>query len=259
MSKQYDVLVIDDEPVVLDAVMRVCGAHGISVDAAQDSHTGLQRLHTNRYRLVLCDIMMPDLDGFQLLARIVESAQDTPVVMTTGYSTIEHAVRSLTNGAIGYLPKPFTEEELISALQRGLKYSTMLRSGNISGSCPDHYYMLGFISWVRLEETGAAVIGVADMFLKTIGEIKGIQLVSLHEEIVQGTTCARIASMTDLVHDVLSPVSGKILEINGVVQNDVSILHRDPYGQGWLYRLVPENAEYELKQLTVGGLVESKQ
>ncbi len=259
MSKQYDVLVIDDEPVVLDAVMRVCGAHGIGVDGAQDSHTGLHRLQTHRYRLVLCDIMMPDLDGFQLLARIVERTQDTPVVMTTGYSTIEHAVRSLTNGAIGYLPKPFTEEELISALQRGLKYSAMLRSGNISVSYPDHYHMLGFISWVRLEETGAAVIGVADLFVKTIDDIKGIQLVSPHEHVVQGTTCARIASTTDLVHDVLSPVSGKIVEINGIVQNDVRILHRDPYGRGWLYRLVPENAEYELKQLAVGRLVESKQ
>lgn len=259
MSKLYDLLVIDDEPVVLDAVVRVCGAHGISVDVAPDSHAGLHRLQANRYRLVLCDIMMPDLDGFQLLSRVLEQTRDTPVVMTTGYSTIEHAVRSLGSGAIGYLPKPFTEEELISAVQRGLNFSTMLRAGNVGGSCPDRYYKLGFISWARLEETGAAVIGVADLFLKTIGTIKEIRFVSLHEEIVQGTTCARIVSTTDLLHDVLAPISGKILEINAALQNDVSILQRDPYVQGWLYRLVPEDVEYEVKHLTLGGLVESRQ
>jgi CheY-like chemotaxis protein/glycine cleavage system H lipoate-binding protein len=259
MSKQYDLLVIDDEPVVLDAVVRVCGAHGINVDVAPDSHAGLHRLHTNRYRLVLCDIMMPDLDGFQLLRRVLEETRDTPVVMTTGYSTIEHAVRSLSGGAIGYLPKPFTEEELISAIHRGLTFSTMLRSGDVGGACPERYYRLGFISWARLEETGAAFIGVADLFLKTLGLVKEVRFVSPHEELVQGTTCARISSTTDLVHDVLSPISGKILEINATLLGDVGILQRDPYLQGWLYRIVPEDIEYEVKHLTVGGFVESKQ
>lgn len=259
MSKQYDLLVIDDEPVVLDAVVRVCGAHGISVDVAPDSHAGLHRLQANRYRLVLCDIMMPDLDGFQLLNRMMRQSPDTPVVMTTGYSTIEHAVRSLSSGAIGYLPKPFTEEELISTVQRGLNFSTMIRAGNLDAACPDHYYALGFISWAKLEETGAALIGAADLFLKAIGTVKEVRLISPQEEIVQGTTCARIGSMTDLLHDVLAPISGKILEINTRLKSDAGILQRDPYGQGWLYRVVPEDIEYEMKQLSVGGLVENKE
>ena len=254
MGKQYDVLVIDDEPVVLDAVVRVCGAHEITVDVAPDSRTGLHLLHTRRYRLILCDIMMPEFDGFQLLEFILKETSETPVVMITGYSTIENAVRSLSNGAIGYLPKPFTEEELVSAVHRGLNFSALLRSRNVCGSSPDHYYRLGWISWATLEETGAALVGVTDMFLKTVGPVKEIRFFSPHHEIVQGTTCAHIASTTGLLHDVLGPISGKILEINTILQSDLSMIGQDPYGKGWLYRVIPTDVEYELKHLTVSGL-----
>jgi glycine cleavage system H protein len=61
------------------------------------------------------------------------------------------------------------------------------------------------------------------------------------------------------LHDVLAPISGKILEINAALQSDVGILQHDPYVQGWLYRLVPEDVEYEVKHLAAGGFVESKQ
>ena len=260
MSKQYDVLVIDDEPVVLDAVARVCTAHGIAVDAAPDSQTGLHRLHTHRYRLILCDIMMPELDGFQLLERVLKETHDTPIVMITGYSTIENAVRSLSSGAIGYLPKPFTEEELVSTVHRGLNFSALLRSGNVDndgssrhGTCPDNYYRLGWISWATLEETGAALVGVTDVFLKTVGSVKEIRFFTPHQEIVQGTTCAHIASTTGLLHDVLGPISGKILEINTLLQSDSSVISQDPYGKGWLYRILPSDVGYELKHLTVSG------
>jgi len=254
MSKQYDVLVIDDEPVVLDAVVRVCTAHEIAVDVAPDSETGLHRLHTHHYRLILCDIMMPELDGFQLLERVLKETYDTPVVMITGYSTIENAVRSLSSGAIGYLPKPFTEEELVSTVQRGLNFSTLLQSRTVGGSSPNHYYRLGWISWATLEETGAALVGVTDVFLRTVGSVKEIRFFSPHQEIVQGTTCAHIASTTGLVHDVLGPISGKILEINVSLQSDLSMVSHDPYGKGWLYRILPADIGYELKQLTESGL-----
>ena len=253
MSKRSDLLVIDDEPVVLDAVARVCSAHGMTVDAAPDSQTGLHLLRTCRYRLILCDIMMPEYNGFQLLDRVLKETLDTPVVMITGYSTIENAVRSLSSGAIGYLPKPFTEEELVSAVHRGLNFSALLRSRNLSGFSPDHYYRLGWISWATVEATGAALVGVTDMFLKTVGSVKEIRFFSPHQEIVQGTTCAHIASTTGLLHDVLGPISGKILEINTILHSDMSMIDQDPYGKGWLYRVIPTDVEYELKHLTVGG------
>lgn len=260
MSKRYDVLVIDDEPVVLDAVSRVCGAHGITVDVVLDSQTGLHRLQTHTYRLILCDLMMPELDGFRFLERVFEQNHNTPVVMITGYCTIENAVKSLGSGAVGYLPKPFTEEELVSAIHRGLNFSALLRSGNIQasrnqslddGTCPDRYYRLGWISWMTLGEAGAALMGVTDVFLKTIRPIKEIQLFSPRDEIVQGTTCAHIASTSGLLHDVLAPVSGKIVEINTALHSDLNLLDRDPYGQGWIYQILPSDVVYETRHLTV--------
>ena len=104
-----------------------------------------------------------------------------------------------------------------------------------------------------MEETGAALVGVTDVFLKTVGLVKEIRFFTPHQEIVQGTTCAHIASTTGLLHDVLGPISGKILEINTLLQSDSSMINQDPYGKGWLYRILPSDVEYELKHLTVSG------
>jgi len=259
MSDGADILVIDDERVVLDAVAKVCNAQGMTIDLAQDALQGVRKIEQQQYRLILCDIRMPDLDGFQVLERALQQNALVPVIMTTGYATIEHAVRSLVSGAVGYLPKPFTEEELLSSLHRGLRYGELSPGdrlpsfgsavASVSPAGRRQFYMLGRVSWVHTEETGTGVVGVVDVFLRTMDGVAGIQLLPGEEEIVQGTPCARLTSGEGLMHEVFGPVSGRILEVNPRLEQEVALLREDPYGEGWLYRIVPRNLSYETTQL----------
>ncbi|MEJ2617205.1 MAG: response regulator, partial [Ignavibacteriaceae bacterium] len=107
MKKQWDILIVDDEQVVIDAVVKICSSEGYSVDWSIDAKEALGKFEKNSYKLIVCDIMMPDIDGFKLLDELRKIEISSPVIMTTGYSTVENAVNSLYNGAIDFIPKPF--------------------------------------------------------------------------------------------------------------------------------------------------------
>ena len=246
MSAERDVLVVDDEPMIGGAVSRVCAAEGLSCDVESRAEAGLERLRRSRYRLVLCDIMMAELDGFGFLAEMARLGAATPVVMITGYSTVDNAVRSLAAGAVDFLPKPFTADEVLSVVQRGL------RAGRLPGAapCPPPFHRLGRISWLEAGPEGSARIGAADPFLKTLGGVHAVELAAAGGEVVQGAPCATIVAGEGARHHLLCPVSGRIAEVNPRVARDPALLEQDPYGEGWLYRVVPADLGHDLARLT---------
>ena len=261
MAKPTDILVIDDEQVVRDAVCRVCKAGGLSIEAVGDAHAGLERLQRNRYRLVVCDIMLPELDGFHILEAMRCAGVQTPLIMITGYSTMQNAVNALKNGAIDFVPKPFTADELESAIRRGLRYQKFaqatagrgLQVGEVSDfsvPCPTSYYRIGHLSWARIERNGSGVIGIMDLFLKTTQGVRELKFLEADHDLVQGSVCAWITSHDNLVHDVLSPLSGRIVEANESLLSSPELLEKDPYFTGWLYQIIPTDLANELKHLT---------
>lgn len=260
MSRQFDILTIDDEQVIIDAVDKICSAEGFKVDSSIDAKNALEKLSKNTYKIIVCDIMMPDFDGFEFLDEIMRRKISSPVIMTTGYSTVENSVRSLYNGAIDFLPKPFTADEILTSVKRGLKYADIQKQiieSKIKENdeliiyvpCPAKYFRLGYASWAVEENAGSILVGVTDLFLKTIERIDAIELFKIDDEIVQGNQCAEIKSKDGLIHNILSPLTGRIIERNEEVLEDLNIVEKDPYFKGWFYRVFPSESEYELKQL----------
>ena len=203
MSQTKDILVIDDEPTVTQAVAKICGAEGMTVSAAGQASEALQCLEEHKFHLMLCDIMMPELNGFQFLEELARRGIRTPVVMMTGYSTVENAVKSLTStGAVDYIPKPFTADELLTVVQRSLHCGMLLdaaesaslpRSGAMSYvPCPANYHRLGYVSWALMEEKGTAKIGVSDLFLRSAEGITKFELAPPGEDILQGPSVSTL-------------------------------------------------------------------
>lgn len=260
MNKNVDILVVDDEQVVIDAVTKISSLENYKVDTSLDVNEAVKKLHSNEYKLIVCDIMMPDIDGFQFLDILYQKKITTPVIMTTGYSTVENAVKSLYKGAIDFIPKPFTTDEMLNAIIRGMKYTEIQnliaaskKNGNdesiIYVPGPAKYSRLGYSSWVSTEYAGTAVIGITDLFIKIINTIVKIELFKIDDEIIQGNTCALVNDEKGLTHPVLSPVTGKIIEKNEMLITQPSVMEKDPYFAGWLYRIIPSDVEYELKNL----------
>jgi CheY-like chemotaxis protein/glycine cleavage system H lipoate-binding protein len=259
VKKEKDILVIDDEQVITSAVDKICSAEGMSVDIAEQGAVGLDLLGKCSYRLIICDIMMSDVDGFQFLEEAGRRNVSTPVVMATGYSTVENAVKSLYCGAIDFIPKPFTADELLTVVHRGLKYDALRKEAAAGATgrvaivfvpCPPKYYRLGYISWVMVEPAGTVLVGLTDLFLKTIDGIRHIELSPIDDEVVQGNSCAVITSADGLVHNAMCPISGRIVEVNGGVAEEPARIEKDPYFAGWLYRVLPSDLEYDLQHLT---------
>jgi glycine cleavage system H lipoate-binding protein len=221
----------------------------------------LQSLQDTSFRLILCDIMMPELNGFQFLEELSRRGIHTPVVMMTGYSTVENAVRSLTStGAVDYIPKPFTADELLAVVQRSLRCGMLLdkaesaslpRSGAMSYvPCPANYHRLGYVSWALMEDKGTAIIGVSDLFLRAAKGITQLDLAPVGEDLLQGIPCAEAISPDGAKHSIMCPLSGRVLEVNEGAQSNPSLVERDPYFRGWLYRIVPSNPASDLKWLS---------
>ena len=123
------VLVVDDEDIVLASCRRALEGNGRAVETVSSGIEALARVQGGSYDVVVLDIMMPGIDGLEVLQRVKESHPDVEVVMVTGLSQIDTAVRSMKLGAFDYLPKPFDPDELALVVDRAAERRRLLREG----------------------------------------------------------------------------------------------------------------------------------
>ena len=115
-----EVLVIDDEAAVNNNIRRILSKKGFSVDQALTKEEALQKIEANPYRLVLLDLRIPGVQGLELLQAVREKSPETLVIIITGYASIETAKESARLGAVGYVPKPFTPDEIRKAAENAV-------------------------------------------------------------------------------------------------------------------------------------------
>ncbi|SMC18862.1 Response regulator receiver domain-containing protein [Desulfacinum hydrothermale DSM 13146] len=110
-------LVIDDEKVVCDSVSAILAEGNFKVDVSLNSREGLEKALRDNYDVILTDIMMPEIDGMDVLRDIKSSKPHVPVLMITGYGSVQSAVEAMRLGAADYIEKPFDPEQLLGAVQ----------------------------------------------------------------------------------------------------------------------------------------------
>jgi len=111
------ILVIDDERAIRSTLKEVLEYEKHEVDVAEDGPKGIELFSSNSYDIVLCDIKMPKMDGIEVLAKIHESAPDTPVIMISGHGNIDTAVEAIKKGAYDFLEKPLDLNRLLITLR----------------------------------------------------------------------------------------------------------------------------------------------
>ena len=123
------VLVVDDAPNTLEVLRRNLTSKGYQVFTAPGVVEAIKILDTTPIDLVITDLKMPKVSGLDLIKHVRENFKNTEVMMITGYATVGGAVEAVKTGAEQYLPKPFTDEELFSAVQRAFDKLRMRRAG----------------------------------------------------------------------------------------------------------------------------------
>lgn len=114
------ILVVDDEADICRSVSKILSRKGFAVDSALNAEDAVKLLRGSSFDLVITDLMMPTTDGMELLKIIRDHYPEMNVVMITGYATIDSAVKAVKLGAAGYLPKPFTPDELMTVTRKAL-------------------------------------------------------------------------------------------------------------------------------------------
>ena len=116
-------LVVEDDPDLLAGLLQALRAEGYAVDGAPDGEEGLYKAKSIDYDAIVLDVMLPRLDGWDLLARLRET-RTTPVLMLTARDSTDDRVRGLDTGADDYLGKPFDVQELLARLRALIRRSS---------------------------------------------------------------------------------------------------------------------------------------
>ncbi len=117
-KKTYRILAVDDSPDTLEVIQRNLQTHGYQVKTVTSAEAALDFLKITTVDLLITDYKMPRVSGLDLLKHVTENHKDIEVMMITGYPCVDGAVQAIKDGAEEYLVKPFTDQELIEAVER---------------------------------------------------------------------------------------------------------------------------------------------
>jgi DNA-binding NtrC family response regulator len=166
------ILVVDDAPNTLEVLRRNLESQGYRVFTASGVVEAIKILDATPVDLVITDLKMPRVSGLDLVRHVRENLKDTEVMMITGYATVEGAVRAVKTGAQEYLPKPFTNGELLSAVRRALDKLHARRVGRSQlRPVPRNYYgLLGESAEMRKVFEAIAKVALTSATVLITGE-----------------------------------------------------------------------------------------
>ncbi len=125
------ILIIEDEQKIINFIKKGLEAEYYTVDFVLDGEDGYFKALNERYDLILLDVMLPKMNGFELTKKIRERGVKTPILMLTARDTVEDKVKGLNAGADDYLPKPFSFDELLARTRALLRRATTEKSNII--------------------------------------------------------------------------------------------------------------------------------
>jgi len=120
------ILVIDDEKSIRNTLSEILTAEDHEVVSAEDGPTGLELFGGHKLDVVLCDIKMQEMDGMEVLEKMLEQPKDVPVIMISGHGDIEIAVEAIKKGAFDFLEKPLDLNRLLITIRNALERSDLI-------------------------------------------------------------------------------------------------------------------------------------
>jgi two-component system, OmpR family, phosphate regulon sensor histidine kinase PhoR len=139
----YKVLVVDDEKIIRDGCSRLLSLEGYRVLTAINGREALDLLAAEPLDLILCDLVMPVMGGFEVLEEVKTSYPDLPLIVITGHGTVANAVEAMKKGAYDFITKPFRADHMVLIVNRALeKYSLQRRTRELQEAQAQNLYDL---------------------------------------------------------------------------------------------------------------------
>jgi len=116
-----NILIVDDETVIRDGLKRILESKLFSVETCSSGYAAIELLHKQEFDLIVTDLKMPGMSGIEVLKAVKALQPNVPVIMITGYATVDTAVEAMKNGAVDYLSKPFAPDQFLTKVENALK------------------------------------------------------------------------------------------------------------------------------------------
>ena len=201
MTEPTKVLIVDDEPKICQFLEVLLQREGHTVSSVQRATDALSRIEQEDFDLVLTDLKMPGMDGFEFVSRMKALRPELPTIMITGYATVENAVKAMRYGVDDYVTKPFNIDELRKVVSRALKTAAVQ---------DENRRLLD-----RLKETNAKLAEakrrLAQRVQRTSGELRATRS-SLKEHECQLAAHNLVGELITAEHD-LDPLLNQVLAV----------------------------------------------
>lgn len=263
------ILCVDDEEVILSSFRKILVLDGYSVDTVETGQEALGLIQKHHYDFVFTDLKMPLMDGVEVCKSVKHLRPDIDVIIITGYASVETAVETMKYGALDYVQKPFTEDELIAFVKKSLikrqdKIQKQLKpkvhithmpaSDDFTKnefSIPGGVFISKNHTWVSMNQEGIAKVGIDDFAKKLVGRISSVELPNLGMNVKAGQPLFTIKQGNRTI-TFTSPVTGKVSQVNTLLKDNIDALDVTPYERNWVCALDAENLDNEIKDMHIG-------
>jgi CheY-like chemotaxis protein/glycine cleavage system H lipoate-binding protein len=263
------ILAVDDEEIILDSFRKILVLDGYSVDTVENGKEALGLIQKRHYDFVFTDLKMPEMDGVDVCKAVKHFRPDIDVIIITGYASVDTAVETMKHGAMDYVQKPFTEDELLEMVKNFLirrqeRIAKQLKTkvaithkveedihDTVAFSIPGGVFIAPGHSWAAVNPNGKVDVGLDDFAKKVIGKVEDIDLPNLGMEVKKGD---RLFSIKQKTHSIPfnAPVSGKVIAINKMLMEDLEKLDYSSYGKNQICTIEASDLDSELKDLKIG-------
>jgi CheY-like chemotaxis protein/glycine cleavage system H lipoate-binding protein len=263
------ILAVDDEKIILDSFRKILVLAGYSIDTVEKGSEVLGLIRKYDYDFVFTDLKMPEMDGVEVTKAVKHLRPDIDVIVITGYASLETAVETVKSGAMDYVQKPFTEDELLEFVKTALikrqdklekqmrhkirliKPGTAESKSKFELNVPAGVFISPQHAWAKIELNGAVRVGLDDLIRKVFEKIDNVELPQIEQKIEKGETLFSI-KYGGYNLKIPSPISGKIISINSEHEEHPEWLAIKPFELSWMCGIEPANISEDLAGLKIG-------
>jgi len=263
------ILAVDDEKIILDSFRKTLVLAGYSIDTVEKGSEVLGLIRKNDYDFVFTDLKMPDMDGVDVTKAVKHLRPDIDVIVVTGYASIETAVETVKFGAVDYVQKPFTEDELLEFVKTALikrqdklerqmchkirliKPGTSESKSRFDLNVPAGVFISPQHAWARIELNGTVRIGLDDLIRKIFEKVDQVELPETGLIISKGETLFSL-KYGEYSLKIPSPLSGRITSVHSEHSEHPEWLSIKPFELSWMCGIEPSDLARELPDLRIG-------